>query len=69
MVLPQLLGGVADLALAGEEDEHVARARGGDAASPLPSVPRQSSSTASQIASPRSWSRLSSNGRQRISTG
>ena len=36
MVLPQLLGGVADLALAGQEDEHVAGAGGGDAASPLP---------------------------------
>src|SRR6185369_2844485 len=32
MVLPQLLGGVADLALAGKEDEHVAGAGGGDAA-------------------------------------
>ena len=31
--------------------------------------PRQSSSTASTIASFESWSRLSSNGRQRISTG
>ena len=61
MVLPQPLGGVADLALAGQEDEHVARAGGAG--------PCQSSSTASQIASPRSWSRLSTNGRQRISTG
>ena len=60
--LRKLLGGVADLALAGQEDEDVAGA--GRAA-----APRHSSSTASQIASPRSWSRLSSNGRQRISTG
>ena len=60
MVLAQVLGRVADLALAGQEDEHVAGRRAARC---------QSSSTASQIASPRSWSRVSSNGRQRSSTG
>ena len=47
-VLAQLLGGLADLALAGQEHQHVARPR---------SAPRQSSSTASAMASFRSCSR------------
>jgi hypothetical protein len=63
---PQLLGSVADLPLAGKEDEHVAGAGG--------SYPRPSPACHARlvdgvaIASPRSWSRLLER-RQRISTG
>jgi hypothetical protein len=58
-VLAQVVGRFADLALAGQEDQDVARR-----------APRHSSSTASAMASFRSRSRgFSSNGRQRCSTG